>query len=229
MKKKTIFLYTSQGFAVRYLLRTDILKILRESSVQVVILSHNGDEPIFRESFESENVRVEKLKNEAYESYLMKKSLQRTLISLRAYVLNGMYDTRTVDNYRALHKIQRGWTRENGYKGWGKGLIWELASRILKYSKFLRSLLIAFESRFFRPTFHEELFKKYSPDLVVVTSLCGFKYNELFAREAHHFGVPVCGIILSWDNTSEIGMPGHNPDYVIAWTQNMKRELTKLN
>lgn len=54
MKKKTIFLYTSQGFAVRYLLRTDILKILRESSVQVVILSHNGDEPIFRESFESE-------------------------------------------------------------------------------------------------------------------------------------------------------------------------------
>lgn len=229
MKKKTIFLYTSQGFAVRYLLRTDILNTLRESPIQVVILSHNGDEPIFREIFESENVRVEKFKNEAYESYLMKTSFQRILISLRAYVLNGKYDTRTVDDFRAIYKIQRGWTRENGYKGWIKGLIWELISSILKYSKVLRCLLIAFESRFFRPIFHDELFKKYSPDLVVVTSLCGFKYNEFFAREAHYFGVPVCCVVLSWDNTSGMGMPGYDPAYVISWSENMKKEITELN
>jgi len=229
MKKKTIFLYTSQGFAVRYLLSTDILRTLRESPAQVVILSHNGDEPIFRERFESKNVRVEKFKNEAYESYLAKKSLQRILISLRAYVLNGKYDTRTVDDFRAIYKIQRGWSKDNGYNGWVKGLIWELISRIFKYSKVLRHLLIAFESRFFRPLFHGELFKKYSPDLVVVTSLCGFKYNEFFAREAHYFGVPVCCVVLSWDNTSGMGMPGYNPDHVIAWSENMKKEIVELN
>lgn len=229
MKKKTIFLYTSQGFAVRYLLRTDILKTLRESLAQVVILSHNGDEPIFRESFESENVRVEKLKNEAYESYLQKTSLQRILISLRAYILNGKYNTRTVDDFRAIYKIHRGWTRANGYKDWVKGLTWELISRILKSSNVLRRLLITFESRFFRPIFHEELFKKYTPDLVVVTSLCGFKYNEFFAREAHYFGVPVCCVILSWDNPSGMGMPGYNPDYIVSWSENMKKELVEFN
>lgn len=229
MKKKTLFLYTSQGFAVRYLLRTDILKTLRESSSQVVIVSHNGDEPIFRESFESENVRVEKLKNEAYESYLRKTTLQQMLISLRAYVLNGKYDTRTVDDFRAIYRYQRGWTRKNGYKAWVKGQTWELISRILKSSKILRRLLIAFESRFFHPILHEDLFKKYSPDLVVVTSLCGFKYNEFFAREAHFFGVPVCCVVLSWDNTSGMGMPGYNPDYVVTWSENMKKEIVELN
>jgi hypothetical protein len=228
MKKKTIFLYASQGFAVRYLLRTDILNTLRESSAQVIILSHNGDEPIFKERFESENVKVEKLKNEDYESYLMKTSLQRLLISLRAYVLNGKYNTRTIDDFRTIYRIQRGWTRENGHNSWIKGLIWELISKIFMSSKVLRRLLIAFENRFFHPTFHEELFEKYSPDLVVVTSLCGFKYNELFAREAHSFGVPVCCVVLSWDNISGMGMPGYNPDYVVAWTENMKKELTEL-
>ncbi len=229
MKKKTIFLYTNYGFAVRYLLRTDILKTLRESSAQVVILSPNGDEPLFRKSFESENISVEKFNNEAYESYLKKKRLQRTLISLRAYVLNGKYDTRTVDLYRTVYKTPLDKTKNNGYKVWVKGLMWELTRRILKNSKIMRRLLIACESRFFRSPFHEDLFKKYSPDLIVVTGLSTFKYNEFFAREAHYFGTPVCCVVLSWDNTSNKGMPGYNPDYVVAWTENMRKELIELN
>ena len=59
------------------------------------------------------------------------------------------------------------------------------------------------------------LFKKYSPDLVIVTALCGFEYNELFAREANKHGVPVCSVVSSWDNTSGMGMPGYISDYVI--------------
>ena len=233
MKKKTIFLYTSQGFAVRYLLRTDILKTLRESSAQVVVLSHNGDEPVFKESFESENVRVEKLRNEAYESYLEKKALQRYLIKLRAYILNGRYDTTSLDTYRNINRIKRSQKREKGYKGWlkgwVKGLIWEFLNRILKYSKILRRLLVSFEKRRFSPILHEDLFKKYSPDLAVVTGLGAFKYNEFFAREAQHFGVPVCCVVLSWDNPSTKGMRGYEPDYVVAWTENMKKELIELN
>ncbi len=229
MKKKTIFLYTNYGFSVRYLLRTDILKTLRESSAQVVILSPNGDEPLFRKSFESENVCVEKFNNEACESYLKKKRLQRTLITLRAYILNGKYDTRTIDLYRTVYKTPLDLTKNNGYKVRVKRLMWELTRRILKHSKILRRLLIAFESRFFRSPFHEDLFKKYSPDLVVVTGLSLFKYNEFFAREAHYFGVPVCCVILSWDNTTNKGMPGYIPDYVVAWTENMRKELVELN
>ena len=229
MKKKCIFLYVSQGFAVRYLLRTGILKALRESPVQVVILSHNGDELAFRQSFESENVNVEKFNHEACESYMDKSKLQKMLINLRAFVLNGKYDTRTVDDFRAIFRAQNGWTRENGFAGWVKGLLWEAASMVLKHSRVLRRFLIRFESRFFCPRFHKELFRKYSPDLVVVTALCGFKYNEYMAREARYFGVPVCCVVLSWDNTSGMGIPGYDVDYVAAWTENMKKELTELN
>lgn len=228
-KKRCIFLYVSQGFAVRYLLRTDILKTLRESSVQLVILTPNGDEPVFRQVFESENVKVEKCNHKAYESYLDRSRMERILINLRAFILNGKYNTRTVDDFRTIYRKQRGWIRENGLISWSKGILWETVSNILKLSKTLRRALIDFESQFYCQKFHGELFRKYSPDLVVTTALCGFEYNEFVAREAKHHGVPTCSVILSWDNTSGLGMPGYNPDHVIAWTENMKRELMELN
>ncbi len=228
-KKPCIFLYVSQGFAVRYLLRTDILKTLRESPAQIVILSPNGHELVFRQTFESENVKVEKCDDKAYESYLNRSWLQGILIHLRAFVLNGRYNTRSLDDFRAIYEKQLGWTRENGFLQWLKGIAWETASSILKYSKTLRYALIDFENYFYRPIFHKELFKRYSPDIVVTTALCGFRFNEFIAREAKHFGVPVCSVILSWDNTSGLGIPGYRPDYVIAWTENMKRELVELN
>jgi len=62
-----------------------------------------------------------------------------------------------------------------------------------------------------------------------VSALCGFKYNEEIARESLKNNVPVCSVILSWDNTSGMGMPGYIPDYVVAWTENMKKELIELN
>ncbi len=230
IKKKTIFLYINQGFALRYFLRTDILKTIAKSSTQVVIVSHNGDERSFRKTFESENVKVEKCNHEAYAQYRRKFRLHRILEGMRAFVLNGKYDTRTVDDFRAIHKAQMGWTIEGGLKGWIIGLLWESVVKLLKMSKTLRRLLIAFESHMYCPKVHKHLFEKYSPDLVVVNSLCGFQYNEYFAREAHYYGrVPVCSVILSWDNTSGNGMPGYDVDYVVAWTENMRRELVELN
>ncbi len=229
MKTKCIFLYINQGFALRYLLRTDILKTLREFAVQIVIVSHNGDEAIFHKSFESENVIVEKFHNEKCESYLNESKLQRILIDLRCFALNGKYNTQTVDDFRSIHRARAGWTVENSIISWAKGFIWESAIRALKQSRTLRRLIIKFESRFFSPKFHDALFKKYSPDLVVVNALCGFKFNEFMAREAKQFGVPVCSVILSWDNTSGMGMPGYDPDHIVAWTENMKKELIELN
>ena len=65
--------------------------------------------------------------------------------------------------------------------------------------------------------------REISPDQYSPSS--NIKYNELFAREAKKYGVPVCCVVLSWDNTSGMGMPGYEPDYVIAWTANMRKEL----
>ena len=226
---KSIFIYINQGFSARYLLRSDALRIIAKNSDQVVILSHNGDEKTFRDSFVSNGITVEKFRHSEFENYLNNASIQNILIALRAYVLNGRYDTRTVDDFRKIFIGQHGWTKTDGVFGWIKGLLWETTTFFLKRYNIFRKLLIYFETLFFSPSFHKDLFEKYSPDLVVVTALCGFKYNELFAREAKKYGVPVCCVVLSWDNTSGMGMPGYVPDYVIAWTENMKKELIELN
>jgi len=144
LNNKCIFIYVNQGFALRYLLRTDILKTLREFPLRIVILSHNGDEAIFCKSFESENVVVEKFHNEKCESYLGRSKIQNALISLRAFVLNRKYNTQTVDDFRSIHKAQAGWTRDNGVFNWAKGVIWESSIHALKYSRTLRRLIIKF-------------------------------------------------------------------------------------
>ena len=36
----------------------------------------------------------------------------------------------------------------------------------------------------FTPNIHDDLFKKYQPDLLVVTSLGTFDYDQLFMRQA---------------------------------------------
>ncbi len=210
-------------------MRSDTLKTIINKSTQIIIISNNGKEKKFKNSFEFDNIIFEEFKYSSYDQYLNKNPFQKVLISLRAYILNGKYDTRTVDDFRRIFLEQGRLTKGNGIFRLIYGCFWETITFLFKFSKSLRKLIIYFESLLFSPSFHKELFQKYSPDLVLVTALCGFKHNELFAREAKKYGVPVCCVVLSWDNTSGMGMPGYIPDYVIAWTENMKRELIELN
>ena len=227
--EKTVFIYVHQGFSVRYLLRSQVLRTLNNGRNRIVILSANAKEEAFAKTFRKDGVILEPFEQEKCETFWQQSKLQKTFRDLRAFVLNGRYNTRTVDDFRAIYIGQNGWIREKGWKSWLVGLGWEAISRILKSSRLLRKTVIRLECAFYKPIYHRELFEKYRPDLVVVTALTGFKHNEYMAREARHFGVPVACVVLSWDNTSGNGYPGYEPDYVIAWTDAMKQELIQLN
>lgn len=229
MKGKTIFIYVNQGFTVRYLLRSSVLSSIRNKISKVVVLSHNGNEEIFRKKFESQGVIVEQIRYEEYEAFINSKKLLRLLIQFRSFILNGKSNTQTVDDFRRIFIHERGWNIDNGFLAYIKGMIWTSVSYLFKKYQVLRKFLIKLEGKYYTVSAHNDLFYKYSPDLVVVSALCGFKYNEQVARESNQHGVPVCSVILSWDNTSGMGMPGYNPDYVVAWTNNMKQELFELN
>jgi len=229
MNKKTILIYVNQGFAVRYLLRSDILNIIAGKVGRVIILSHNGDEDIFKKKFERENIIVEKARYEKYKAFFDSSKFLRLLVQFRSFILNGKYNTQTIDDFRKIFIQERGWTIENGFRKWMLGNFWNIFSIAFKKYRILRDFLVNLECKYFSPLYHKDLFKKYSPDLVVVSALCGFEYNEQIARESQAMGVPVCSVILSWDNTSGMGMAGYNPDYVVAWTENMKQELIELN
>ena len=75
---QTILIAVNQGFASRYLLRTDIFRVLRASGAKLVVLSPNGDEEYFKKEFEDDNVIVERMNIEAYKAY-DKNRLQRFL------------------------------------------------------------------------------------------------------------------------------------------------------
>ena len=55
---------------------------------------------------------------------------------------------------------------------------------VLKKIKLLRLILIKLECILYTPSISNKILRKIKPDLVLVSALCGFKYNELFAREA---------------------------------------------
>ena len=130
---------------------------------------------------------------------------------------------------RKIFIAQNKWTKEDGAINRIIGYLWNGFSFIFKYSYFLRKLLIWFESRFFVTKPHAALYKKYNPDLVIVSALSGVAYNENFAREAKSFGVKVCSIMGSWDYAVGLGVPGFEPDYVSAWNNDMKKDLITLN
>ena len=64
-RKKTVFIYANQGFAVRYILQSDIFTKLKDH-VRIVILSHNADEKSFVKQFKSENVLIKKFFHENF-------------------------------------------------------------------------------------------------------------------------------------------------------------------
>ena len=229
MKKSCMFFYVNEGFAVRYFLRSGILKTLRESPAQVVILSPNAHEESFRKAFESENVIVEPFEQQACETYLKGSRVQKALKELRYFVLNGKYNTRTVDDFNTIFKAQRGWNGEAGWSGLVAGFLWEAVRCALKRSYLFRRLLIRFESFSFAPKLHRRLFDKYQPTLVVTSSFGWWDYDQYLMREARRRGIKTVAVILSWDNTSGMGMAGCDADYVVAWSENMKRELIEYH
>lgn len=229
----TVFLVVSQGYSVRYMLRTQILKTLVEAGLQVVILSPNGEDADFKATFEKNcepsrqgGVRTEKLETGKYESYLNGSKVQKLMRTIRLFVLNGDYDTRTADNYFTAFR-QR--AEKTGRPSPWKARLFAPVIALLKSSRILRGVFLGFEDRFFIPAFHERLFEKYKPALVVVTSLGNLDFDRYIMREGRRHGAKVASVILGMDNTSTKGFAGSKTDHVVAWTENMRRELIELH
>ena len=134
MKSKTVFIYVNQGFTVRYLLGSNILKNITENVDQVVILSHNGDEKAFKEKFEGPRIKVEKARYEEYQSFISSKKLLRVLVQFRAFILNGSFNTKTIDDFRKIFIHEQGWVFSKGILEWIKGKFWNIFSIIVGWS-----------------------------------------------------------------------------------------------
>ena len=228
LNRKTIFLVIYQGFAARYLLRSDILKELKKHFERIVIISPNADEAYFKKEFIDENVSIEKLEIEKYKEYLKKSKGQSFFKKVRWFVLNGKYQFKSVDDHYKL------FLEENNTGDIKSRLIIFFIDKLvmtLRRSKMLRRFFLWIECKLFNPAIHYDLFEKYNPDLIITTSLgnVGEGFDLFIMREAKKYGIRILTIILSWDNTSGKGMGGAVPDYIITWTDIMKKELIEYH
>ncbi|OVE76449.1 hypothetical protein BVX97_01015 [bacterium E08(2017)] len=220
---KTIFLVVPQGFAARYLLQTDIFPTLRDSGHRIVLLTPEEAHKALAES-SPDNVSWEKLETEKAQAYIENKPGQRFLRQVRFYVLNKKADLASIDDHYEV------FLAENKNCGIGERLsimTSRLLINLLRSSAVLRKLLLAIEAKLYNPGFHEELFAKYKPELVVTTSFgnVGESIDFFLIREAKTHGVKSVTVFLSWDNPTSKGMGGALPDNVITWTEVMKKEI----
>jgi hypothetical protein len=106
------------------------------------------------------------------------------------------------------------------------GLI-HLALRPLWRSRLLRCALLRTEARLFTPGLHSDLFERHRPDLVVASSPGWFLPDALILREARRRGVPTAAVVLAWDNPTNKGYRGADPEHAIVWSERMARQLAE--
>jgi hypothetical protein len=217
----TVFVAVGQGFASRYLLRTDILRGLLEANARVVVLAPNPDEEYLAQELRGHGVVLERLRATEYARYAGGR-LPQLLRNLRWYAMNGAMDLHTVDVRYGVFRRQR---RAGGLRRRAYNLAFDTGVALLRRSRALRRALLSLETALYTPSVHADLFARYRPSKLVVASVGVLQYDHLLMREARAHGVKVVSVVLSWDNTSTKGMPGASADAVVAWTDTMKEEL----
>lgn len=228
MKSKTILIPINQGFTARYFLQTDIFKKLQVSGNHIVIMVPNPKDSFYSPFKHYENVSLVHYRIDKSEEYLNKRPIERLLKLIRYFVQNGHYNIQTTN---ALYQIFLEDNKESFSKGVGilKKWVIHCSVHLCRRFKILRKLILWIEHAFFTPPLHSDIFEKYQPDLLLTASLGTFDYDQFLMRQARRYKVKIVAVVLSWDNTTTRGMPGAVPDHVIAWTNNMKKELIELN
>jgi hypothetical protein len=204
--EKTMFIVLDAGTAIRNILRTDVLRVLRECDwLRIVIFSPIADAE-FKAEFESENVVVEPLQ-------LWKPNgLVKTLRSLRKDVWGRQFELARFNEKRTKK------TR----------LLNSLLIRLMlgnaDQEKIRRAVrrLEEYEARV-TPRLGSEYFDKYKPDLVFYTTI----YSRDLCLEigAKQRGIKSVAFILSWDNPTTKGPFPVRPDRAVLWNDILKTEL----
>ncbi len=223
MNRKTIVLIVQQGFSARVLIQSDVLAELAAADCRLVVLTTDADAiRTYLDHRGMPHVAVEAMDTRAYER-IHRSWANRVFRLIRAYALR----VNTVDvNFEMRWKdlwIQR--RILNLVQIFVIRFISELMRRSLDVAK----AIVGLENRLFCPRAHDAFFRQYRPDIAVLTSMGTFDYDALLMREArrHHCGI--VSYILSWDNTTVRGLGVNLNDSIIAWSQPMVEELTRLH
>lgn len=221
--QRTIFISAYRNVSVRYILYSDIFKKLREQKdLRIVVFLKANDIEYYRRKLGGDNILFESvLFDKAYS--LLRSNILSVFFVLVRRCLSGK--RKGYDN--ATDKVLRYRYKED-LSGSLKWRIYYLAVRMVaaigSRTSFIRKFILASETILFPGRMYDGYFKKYRPDMLVISSI-GNMIDSYFMRAAKRNRCKVVSIVHSWDNTSTRNYRGADPDVVIAWNDIMKREV----
>lgn len=217
MNNKTIFIVITRSFLIRNVLRSGVVKYLKQRGCRVVIFLQTlkgKDIPEYlREEFEDENVILEKIGqpllndffDRFYKIFVRWTSLLVYSDSTWAYSKAGNVNSRS-----------RMW-------------LWKYVERfifsILTKIHFLKRFVRWLEKVVFTSKIYSGYFEKYQPNIVFSTSIIS-GIDIAFMKEARERGVKTIGMTKGWDHASRV-LYRFIPDRVIIQNYTMKDYLVK--
>jgi CDP-glycerol glycerophosphotransferase (TagB/SpsB family) len=209
-RKKKIFIAIAFGTSVRDVLRNDTFKILKEKkNIEIVIFIQDINDMIVAE-FGGENVSFEKLVS-------FKPSIvERILGHFHRAVLRGKCKTIDLGNTGGNTKTLDKFT--------------PIAKFLIKIFGFSKVNIFVFQlyKLFTKSKMYEYEFKKYKPDLVIVTRVLNYSLDYPLMRRASKDKVPVISLVSSWDNLTSKAFFPFSLESLVVWNNVLKEEAIDL-
>lgn len=212
--KKTIFIIFSRGIVARNILRTDVFKILKsQPEVRLVMFVPRNIPDYFREECEHKNVILEESDDLSYG--IFRRKIFEPLLQNLVYTNTSKFMNR-----------YSGRIRRKGHRFITFCFLHALYMAI-SHMSFLKPVFRFLEYRLYPDSVFDSYFTKYTPDLVVATTVMS-KRDIALMKSARKFGVPTIGLTRGWDNLDRLFMP-FTPDKLVVQNALMKERAVNLH
>jgi CDP-glycerol glycerophosphotransferase (TagB/SpsB family) len=219
MTSKRVFIIADHGLAIFYFLQSDVLPTLLDRGVKVVLLTDDKSVDQIRKRFNFPGLTIEGLHLDRVDDYVANTQpmVQWWLDFLRRAGAAGGTNLAAVEIYIQQVKSEAHSRRKRIFP------IMESLVKVLRHSRLARRSLVRFQNHF-TPSFYDELFNEYQPDLVIASSP-GFRKDRYILRAATKHNTPTAAAIFSWDSSSSYGLSGAEVDWITCWSEIQKGEL----
>lgn len=209
---KTIFISCFHPYTSRNILSTDAFdELVKQHDLRIVLFVNAHKKEYIAKIFGRQNVVVEGIDSHApsrRRSVLIMKRLAK-------YCLDS-------DSVRIQRYMK--WRFEKKYAY----LLMALCAKMVSASPLARRLMRWLDYQVAEKDKYRAYVEKYRPDRVVITDILNERDVE-FAQNAHYFGVPVIGMVRSWDNLTLHGLMRIVPEKLLVASEEVKRQAEVLN
>jgi hypothetical protein len=210
---RTIFLTINNAVNVRDILRGSVLETLRRSGHRIVVVTPAHGERAFMSEFAGDDIVIEPLVRHA-------PGRLESVLNRWRYVL-----------FPELSETVKILGAPRGERSAAKKALLRSAMVVKRWigSRRLKRAMMWANVRLFPDRHHAALFRRYRPDLVVVTEVMNLAPDLWILKRAVREGVPVLWLVRSWDNLSSKGILPAPIDRLTVWSEMMREEAVSLH